>query len=175
MSGQGKKMVLSRTQIEKRVRELAQEISDRYQGRDLVLIGVLNGAFIFLSDLAREITLPVQVDFVRLASYGTQSESAGRIRLTKDVELSLKDKHALIVEDIVDTGLSLKFLKEHLAAHRPASLGVCVLVNKKERQQTAVDMDYVGFEVAEGFLVGYGLDFNEQYRCLRDIYHLDLN
>jgi hypoxanthine phosphoribosyltransferase len=115
------------------------------------------------------------VDFVRLASYGTRSESAGRVRLTKDVELSLKDKHALIVEDIVDTGLSLKFLKEHLATHRPASIRVCVLVNKKERQQTAVDMDYVGFEVAEGFLVGYGLDFNEQYRCLRDIYHLDLN
>jgi hypoxanthine phosphoribosyltransferase len=168
-------MVLSRAQIEKRVRELAQEITEQYRGRDLVLIGVLNGAFIFLSDLAREISLPVQVDFVRLASYGSQSQSAGRVRLTKDVELSLKDKHALIVEDIVDTGLSLKFLKEHLAALQPASIGICVLVNKKERQKAAVDMDYVGFEVAEGFLVGYGLDFNEQYRCLRDIYHLDLN
>lgn len=168
-------MVLSRDQIEKRVQELAREISDAYQGQNLVLIGVLNGAFIFLSDLAREISVPVQVDFVRLASYGAESESSGSIRLTKDVELNLKDRHALIVEDIVDTGLSLSFLKDHLAAHRPASIKTCVLVNKRERQRATVNMDYIGFEVPEGFLVGYGLDFNEQYRCLRDIYHLDLN
>ncbi|MCD6319353.1 MAG: hypoxanthine phosphoribosyltransferase [Candidatus Desulfofervidaceae bacterium] len=169
---QKKELVLSRTQIEERVKELAEEITEDYKGRSPILIGILKGAFIFLADLARQIKLPVKIDFVRLVSYGEKDYSDGNVRLTKDVELPIKGEDIIVVEDIVDSGYTIAFLLKHLARREPASLKVCALIDKSERREIEVKIDYVGFK-ASGFLVGYGLDFNEQYRCLPEIYTLD--
>lgn len=169
---QKKELVLSRTQIEKRVKELAEEITEDYKGRSPLLIGILKGAFIFLADLARQIKLPVKIDFVRLASYGEKDYSDGNVRLTKDVELPIKGEDIIVVEDIVDSGYTIAFLLEYLEKKAPASLKVCALIDKPERRKVEVKIDYIGFK-ASGFLVGYGLDFNEQYRCLPEIYKLD--
>jgi len=167
-----KKLVFSQSQIENRVRGLAKEISQAYQGKDLVLVGVLNGVFIFLSDLVKEMTIPLKVDFVRLASYGPGSVSSGKVEMKKDIEQNLEGRHVLIVDDIADGGLTLDYLKKHLTAHKPASIKICVLIDKKERRSVPVEIDFTGFEIERGFLVGYGLDYDEQYRYLRDIYHL---
>jgi hypoxanthine phosphoribosyltransferase len=165
--------VLSPETINKRVCELGKQISKDYHGRPLVLIGILNGAFIFMADLIRNIRNPLRIDFVRLASYGSQAESSGRISITKDIELDIKDRDVLVVEDIVDTGYTLKYLKEVLKLHNPASVRICCLIDKKERRKVAVEVDYVGFDIPGGFLVGYGLDFNENYRSLPGVYHLN--
>ncbi|MBW1709072.1 MAG: hypoxanthine phosphoribosyltransferase [Deltaproteobacteria bacterium] len=172
MSEPEKKLVFSQSQIENRVRGLAKEISQAYQGKDLVLVGVLNGVFIFLSDLVKEMTIPLKVDFVRLASYGPGSVSSGKVEMKKDIEQNLEGRHVLIVDDIADGGLTLDYLKKHLTAHKPASIKICVLIDKKERRSVPVEIDFTGFEIERGFLVGYGLDYDEQYRYLRDIYHL---
>ena len=151
---------------------MARSISRDYRDKELILIGVLNGAFIFMADLVKNITLPVQIDFVRLASYGSRTQSQGRIRVTKSVELPLAGKEVLVVEDIVDTGLTLEFLRNLLEKEGPKSIRFCALIDKKERRQVPINVDYTGFRVAEGFIVGYGLDFNEQYRNLPALYHL---
>jgi len=169
-----KKLIFSYLQIQDRVKELARDISKEFEGDEIVLIGVLNGAFIFLSDLVREMSIPVKIDFVRLASYGSDQMSSGQIKITKDIEQDINQRHVLIVEDIVDSGLTLDWLKQHLSKQAPASVRICALVDKKERRDTPIEIDFTGFEVKEGFLVGYGLDFNEQYRYLKDIYHLIL-
>ncbi len=164
--------VLSPGAIQDRIKELGQEITRDYQGKPLVVIGILNGAFIFMADLVRAIDLQVQTDFVRLASYrGT--DSTGQVTITKDVELILKDKDVLVVEDIVDTGYTLQYLKEVLKLHNAASVRICCLIDKKERRQVPIDVDYVGFDIARGFLVGYGLDYEEDYRNLPGVYHLN--
>jgi hypoxanthine phosphoribosyltransferase len=168
------KEVLSPKAIQDRVRELGQQITEDYRGRDLVVIGILNGAFIFLADLVRVIDLPLQVDFVRLLSY-SGSETTGQVSITKDVELVLKDKDVLVVEDIVDTGYTLEYLKEVLKLHRPASVKICCLIDKKERRKVPMDVEYAGFEIPRGFLVGYGLDYEENYRHLPGIFHLSPN
>ena len=167
-----KERLYSQREIQKRVKELACTISKDYQKEDLILIGVLKGAFIFLSDLARNLTIPVKLDFVRLASYGSQSHSQGTIRLTKPIEIPVKDKHILVVEDIVDSGLTLNFLIEHLKKKSPKSVRICALIDKSERREVSVRVDYVGFSIPEGFIVGYGLDFDERYRHLPALYHL---
>lgn len=164
--------VLGAAAIAARVAELGRRIDHDYQGLELVLIGVLNGAFIFIADLARAITVPHQVDFVRVASYGASSSSSGRLRLTKEVELPIDGKHLLLVEDIVDSGRTLAGLRELLLAARPASLRICALIDKQERREVAVTVDYAGFTVAEGFLVGYGLDYAEQHRHYPAVYRL---
>lgn len=168
-----KRCLISRADLDRRVKELAAEISRAYRGRDLVMIGVLKGAFIFLADLVRELDFPVELDFVRLASYGGGTSPTGEVHITKDVELSLKDRDVLIVEDIMDIGYTLSFLKQHLATHRPKSLKICCLIDKRERRQVEVPLDYVGFVVEQGFLVGYGLDCGEQLRTLPEIYVLE--
>jgi len=167
-----KKLVFTQSQIESRVKELAEEISKVYQGKDLVCVGVLNGAFMFLSDLVKGMTIPLKVDFVRLASYGSGSTSSGKIEMKKDVEQNLAGRHVLIVDDIADGGLTLDYLKKHLATLNPASIKICVLVDKKERRSVPVEIDFAGFQIEKGFLVGYGLDYDEKYRYLLDIYHL---
>lgn len=167
-----KRLVFAQDQIQQRVRELAREISRTYQDQDLVLVGVLNGVFMFFADLVKALSIPVAVDFVRLASYGTAAFSTGQIQMTKGVELDLKGRHVLIVEDIADTGLTLDYLKAHLTDQGAASVRICALIDKKERREVPVHLDFVGFEVDRGFLVGYGLDFNEQFRYLPDVYHL---
>jgi hypoxanthine phosphoribosyltransferase len=168
-----KRCILSRKAIAQRVTELASRISQDYAGRDLVMIGVLKGAFIFLADLVRALPFPVEVDFVRVKSYGSGTQSSGEIVITKDVETPLKDREVLIVEDIVDLGLTLDFLRKHLLTHHPRSLKICCFIDKQERRQVAVPLDYVGFVVGKGFLVGYGLDCGEQNRTLPEIYALE--
>ncbi len=166
------KLVIAEEEIRKRVEELGRRISADYGGGGLVVVGVLNGAFIFTADLVRALTVPVEVDFIRVASYGDNTCSSGEVRLTKDVELSLAGKDVLLVEDIVDTGCTLKHLKELLGKRHANSVRVCALIDKSERREVAVEIDYTGFEIAEGFLVGYGLDFAEKHRNLPAVYHL---
>jgi len=167
-----RKLVISQKQLQEKVGELAARISADYAGKDLVLIGILNGAFIFLADLARSITVPHQIDFIRVASYGCRDSSTGAIRLTKDVELDLKDKHVLLVEDIIDTGSTLKWLTKKFREQKAASVRICTLIDKKERRSFKIPIDYVGFSLESGFLVGYGLDYAEQHRGLPEIYTL---
>jgi len=169
-----RELIISREQIHNKVGELAARISADYAGKKLVLIGVLNGAFIFLADLVRSLTVPHQIDFIRVASYGNSDSSSGDIRMTKDVELNLTDKHVLLVEDIIDTGTTLSWLTEKFRDKQVASVRICTLIDKKERRQSEVEIDYAGFSLKHGFLVGYGLDYAEQYRYLPEIYSLNL-
>jgi len=167
-------VVLTPGQIQARVRQLGGQISSDL-GDQPVLVGVLNGAFVFLGDLARAMTVPVQVDFLRVASYGSGSVSSGRIHMTKAPELDLKGRAVVLVEDIVDTGRTVTWLKQHMANLGPSLVKVCALIDKPERREVELDIDYVGFNVPQGFLVGYGLDFNEQYRYLPGVYELKIS
>jgi len=167
-----RQLVLSSQQIHARVAELAAKISADYTGKDLVMIGVLNGAFIFLADLARAVAIPHQIDFIRVASYGQSNTSSGTIQLTKDVEIDIRGKDVLLVEDIVDTGTTLAWLTQNFNRRQAASVRICSLIDKKERRETEVAVDYIGFTLEKGFLVGYGLDYAEQYRYLPEIYSL---
>lgn len=162
-------VLFSKEEIDKRVGALAGQISRDYEGRDLLLVGVLKGAFIFLADLIRAIGIPCRVDFVRVASYGGSSQSSGKILITKDLETPIAGCDVLIVEDIVDTGLTLSYLVKTLREREPASLKVCAFLDKKERRKVPFEADYVGFTIPDGFVVGYGLDFNENYRFLPDV------
>ncbi len=164
--------VLKRAEIEALTASVARQISSDYKGRDLILIGVLKGAFIFLADLVRHLTISVKVDFVRAASYGSGATSSGKIELTKEIDLDVSGKHLLVVEDIVDSGLTLTYLIDYLKKFKPATVRVCSLLDKHERRQTEVTVDYACHVVDKGFLVGYGLDYDEAYRELPEIYHL---
>ncbi len=167
------KLILSPEKIAQRIRELGEEITREYQGQSLVLVGILKGAFVFMADLMRALKLPqVEVDFVRLKSYGFSDTSAGEVQITKDVELSLKGKHVLVVEDIVDTGYTLAYLLEHLKLHEPASVKICCFVDKSERRKVQIPIDFKAFEIPKGFLVGYGLDYAERYRHLPGLYEV---
>lgn len=167
-----KKLVISEADILQRVKNLGETISKDYAGRQLVMIGILNGAFIFIADLARQITMPVEIDFIRVSSYGDHTFSSGSIAFTKDIELDITDKDVLLVEDIVDTGRTLAHLKEIFGKRKPRSLKICTLINKTERRETELAIDYHGFTIDHGFLVGYGLDYAEQHRHYPEIYHL---
>ena len=162
-------ILFSRERIGNRVVELAGQISRDYEGRELLLVGILKGAFIFMADLIRGISVPCQVDFVRLASYGGGSQSSGEVRITKDLETPIEGRDVLIVEDIVDTGLTLSCLVKVLRERGPASLRVCAFLDKKERRQVPFEADYVGFSIPDAFVVGYGLDYNENFRFLPDV------
>lgn len=164
--------VLSRGEISQKVKGLAQRISEDYTGKELVVLGVLKGSFIFLADLIREITIPVQVDFVRLASYGSNTTSSGTIRITKEAELDIRNRDVLIVEDIIDSGVTIAYLLDHLKSFSPKSVKVCAFIDKSERREVQVPIDYAGIMVEQGFLVGYGLDFDEKYRALPAIYRI---
>ncbi|MFZ1981133.1 MAG: hypoxanthine phosphoribosyltransferase [Smithella sp.] len=165
-----KEILFPRDVIQKRVRELAGQISKDYADRELIIIGILKGAFIFMADLIREISIPCRIDFTRLASYGEGSDSSGKVVMTKDIETSIKGKDILIVEDILDTGLTLQYLVGWLKERNPDSLKICVLLDKRKRRKVSFEADYVGFTIDDGFVVGYGLDFNEKYRFSPDIY-----
>jgi hypoxanthine phosphoribosyltransferase len=167
-----KRLLISRDDIAQRVGELAAQISKDYRGQDLVMVGILKGAFIFLADLVRALDFPVEIDFVRLMSYGDGTTSSGDVRITKDVELPLEGRHVVVVEDIVDIGYTLYYLRQHLAGRHPLSLKICCLIDKKERRAVDVALDYVGFTVEKGFLVGYGLDCAEKMRTLPEVYEL---
>ena len=151
---------------------MARLIAADYQGRELVVIGVLKGAFIFLADLVRQLDIPVVVDFIGASSYGAESVSSGTITLTKTLSVEVRHKDVLLVEDIVDTGLTLRHLIAHLESLGARSVRVCAMIDKHERRRAEVPVAYSGFQIGEGFLVGYGLDYNEHYRELPGIYHL---
>jgi hypoxanthine phosphoribosyltransferase len=152
--------------LSRRVSELAAEVSRDYAGKDLVLIGVLKGAVFFLSDLMRQLEIPVEVDFMAVASYGSATKSSGVVRILKDLDAVIEGRHVLIVEDIVDSGLTLQYLLRNLAGRNPASLEVCALLIKPDRQKVELKTRYVGFEIPDRFAIGYGLDHDERYRNL---------
>ena len=165
--------VLSEEEIAEKIAVVAGQISADYQGEELTVIAILKGAFIFCADLIRQLSLErVKVDFLRAASYGSGTTSSEEVKLIKDIDIDIKGKHVLIVEDIVDTGLTLSFLVEHMRLRSPKSIRICTMIDKKERRKTDVNVDYACHTVSEGFLVGYGLDFDEAYRNLPGLYHL---
>jgi hypoxanthine phosphoribosyltransferase len=153
-------------ELRKRVSELAAEISRDYAGRDLVLIGVLKGAVFFLSDLMRQLEVPCEVDFMAVASYGSATKSSGVVRILKDLDAVIEGRDVLIIEDIVDSGLTLQYLLRNLGARNPRSLEVCALLTKPERRKVHLPTRYVGFEIPDRFVIGYGLDHAERYRNL---------
>jgi len=159
-------VLVSADDLQRRVRELGEEISRDYAGRDLLLICVLKGAVLFLSDLMRAIDTPCQVDFMAVASYGSATDSSGVVRILKDLDAPIAGREVLIVEDIVDSGLTLQYLMRSLGARDPASLEVCALLTKPARRKVDLPTRYVGFEIADRFAIGYGLDFGERYRNL---------
>lgn len=165
-------LLFTREQIDSIVQGLADQISRDYAGKELVLVCILKGAFVFLSDLIRHLRIPAQVDFVRLASYGSGMKTCGKIEMTKDVEIPLERKDVLIIEDIIDSGRTLLFLKKRLASRNPLSIKVCALLDKKSRREVEMEADYLGTDVDDIFIVGYGIDFNEYYRHLPEIYHV---
>jgi len=162
----------SRARIAARVRALARAIRADYEGHDLVAVGVLKGAFVFLADLVRALGRPVTIDFVGLSSYGSGVASSGTVTVTRPVHVPIAGRDVLVVEDILDTGLSMRFLLEYLEARTPRSVRVCALLDKPERRVEPVTAHYVGFVAPAGFVVGYGIDFDERYRYLPDIYRL---
>jgi hypoxanthine phosphoribosyltransferase len=167
-----REILIPHQDIVARVEALAKEISADYNGKEPILIGILNGVVFFFADLVMKMTIPCKIDFVRAASYGSRTTSSGTVNFIKDVEIPVQEQDLLIVEDIVDTGLTLEQIVKSLKEKNPASIRICALIDKKERREQAVAIDYRGFEVEEGFLVGYGLDYDERYRYLPDIYVL---
>jgi len=159
-------ILLTEEQISTRVQELGAQISADYQGKDLVLVGILKGAICFFSDLIRKVSIPVNVDFMAVSSYGSSYQTSGAVRILKDLDLPIEGRHVLIVEDIVDTGLTLSYLKNNLLSRNPASLKVAALLDKPERRQVDEHADYLGFTIPDEFVVGYGIDYAEQYRSL---------
>ena len=163
------RVLLSRNEIEAAVKKLAVEIRQDYLGKSPLLVAILKGSFIFMADLVRYLDLPLKVDFIRLSSYGCSTESSGRISIKHGVTMPVAGTDVLIVEDIIDTGLTTSFLVDYLREKKPASLKLCALTDKPARRQAPVHIDYLGFTVPDKFLVGYGLDWNENYRYLPDI------
>lgn len=164
--------LLTAEEIASIVKNLADQISRDYVGRELILVCILKGAFMFLSDLIRHLRIPLKIDFVRLASYGAGMKSSGLVEISKDIEIPIEGKDVLIIEDIVDSGRTLQFLKERLALSNPRSIKICALLDKKARREVKVEADYLGKEIEDIFIVGYGIDFNEGYRNLPEIYHV---
>lgn len=159
-------LVVTRDQLQECIVELGHEIASDYAGRVPLLVGVLKGAFLFMGDLARSIPLPLEVDFMAVSSYGSATKTSGVVRIVKDLDLDLTDRHVLIVEDVVDSGLTLNYLRKYLQARSPASLEVCTLLLKEGQQKVEPDLRYVGFRIPGDFVVGYGLDVAERYRNL---------
>jgi len=159
-------IVLSEDDIQKRVRELGAQISADYGDEPVLLVAVLRGAAIFVADLARAVTSPVELDFMAVSSYGSSTKSSGVVRILKDLDENIEGRHVLVCEDILDTGLTLKYLLKNLASRKPASLEIVALLSKEGKQRVPIDCKYVGFDVADEFVVGYGLDFAERYRNL---------
>lgn len=168
-----KEVLLSEEVLMKRIKDMAAEISKEYEGRELILLGILKGSVMFMSDLMKNITIPCKMDFMAVSSYGDATESSGIVKIIKDLDFEIKDKDILIVEDIIDSGVTLKYLMGYLGARSPRSLNIACLLNKPERRKENLDVKYLGFDVPDHFLVGYGLDYAETYRNLPYIGILD--
>ena len=160
------KILLTEKQIQQRVKELGQEIASHYVGKDLLLISVLKGSVLFMADLMRAIEAPLSIEFMVVSSYGADTATSGVVKIVKDIDVSIKDKHVLIVEDILDSGMTLSYLKELLSQRSPADIQIVTLLDKPARRKVDIRADYIGFEVPDEFLVGYGLDYVEYYRNL---------
>jgi hypoxanthine phosphoribosyltransferase len=159
-------VLVSREDLVRRVKELGVQISRDYQGRDLVMVGVLKGAVLFMADLLRHLTVPCEIDFMAVSSYGSSTDSSGVVRILKDLDASIEGRDVLIVEDIIDSGLTLQYLLRNLRARNPRSLEVCALLTKPERRRVDLPTQYVGFEIPNRFAIGYGLDYAQRYRNL---------
>ncbi|MCA0384110.1 MAG: hypoxanthine phosphoribosyltransferase [Firmicutes bacterium] len=166
MKNDVKNVLYSESVIKSKVEELAKRISEDYADKELLLIGVLKGANVFMCDLMREITFPIQIDFIAASSYGHSTESSGVVKIIKDLDYSIEGKHVIIVEDIIDTGLTLKYLIENFKSRQPKSLEICTLLDKPERRIAHLEVKYTGFQIPDEFIVGYGIDYAERYRNL---------
>jgi len=162
-------VLVPREEIQAKTEELARRISEDYAGKDLLLVGVLKGGFMFLADLCRAITIDVSIDFISVSSYGNTTVSSGVVRILKDIDYDITGKHVLIVEDIVDTGLTLTYLKDLFAAKHCASVKVCTILDKPSRRKVPLEVDYQGIVIPDKFVIGYGLDYAEKYRNLPDV------
>lgn len=161
-----KEVLFTAQELEKRVSELGAQIQADYQGRELLVIGVLKGANMFLGDLIRHIDLPLEVDFIAASSYGNATESSGVVRILKDLDYPIEGKNVLLIEDLIDTGLTLHYLAENLKSRNPASFKICTLLDKPERRLVSIDVSYKGFDIPDEFIVGYGIDYSQRYRNL---------
>ncbi|HXV82807.1 MAG TPA: hypoxanthine phosphoribosyltransferase [Candidatus Binatia bacterium] len=166
-------LLYSRDHVGRRVKELAAAISADYKGADLVLVGILRGSFVFLADLIRQLTIPVAIDFVGAASYGSRTQSSGQVTFTRELQVPVSGRDLLLVEDIEDTGVTLQAIQKKLNELGPRSIKICSLIDKRERRLVEIPLDYVGFQIDKGFIVGYGIDYAEQYRNLPDIYRIE--
>lgn len=166
-------ILYTRQQIERTVEKLAVKITRDYAGKNPLLVGILKGSFIFMADLVRNLNFPLEIEFVRVSSYGKNRQSSGKIAVVQGIRTPAKDRHVLVVEDIIDSGFSVNHVLESLRNKKPASLKVCCLLDKPSRRQVSVPIDYTGLKAPDKFLVGYGLDWAEQYRYLPDIYYLE--
>jgi hypoxanthine phosphoribosyltransferase len=166
-------VLIDEPSLRRRIAELGEEISSDYHGRDLLLIGVLKGAVFFMSDLMRTLTVPCEIDFMAISSYGDSTDSSGVVRILKDLDINIEGRDVLVVEDIIDSGLTLSYLMRNLEAREPASLEICALLTKPDRREIDVPVRYVGFEIPNRFVIGYGLDFAERYRNLPYVGVLD--
>jgi hypoxanthine phosphoribosyltransferase len=167
------KILINRDEISEAVARLAWEIKKDYQGKQPLLIGILKGSFVFMADLIRQLDLPLELDFVRLSSYGSARESSGKVRMVQGIKMPIKGRDVLVVEDIVDTGITTTFLLDYLKKKKPASLKLCALTDKPSRHRVSVSIDYLGFTVPDKFIVGYGIDCDEKFRYLPHIYALE--
>jgi hypoxanthine phosphoribosyltransferase len=167
--------LIDRETLQRRIAELGEEISGDYADRDLLLVGVLKGAVFFMADLMRHLTIPCEIDFMAISSYGDSTDSSGVVRILKDLDINIEGRDVLVVEDIIDSGLTLSYLMRNLEAREPASLEICALLTKPERREIDVPVRYVGFEIPNRFVIGYGLDFAERYRNLPYVGVLDPN
>ncbi len=159
-------VLISEEKVEKKIQELAEQITRDYEGKQVHLICVLKGSIFFTCELAKRIPLPVTLDFMSVSSYGDATESSGRVRIVKDLDESIENKDVIVIEDIIDSGRTLSYLMDMLSARKPASLKLCTLLDKPERRVTDVSVDYIGFEIPDKFVVGYGLDYGQRYRNL---------
>ena len=166
LNGDIAETLITEDEIQSKVAELAKGITEDYRGRDLLLVGVLKGAFMLMSDLARHVEIPLELDFMAVSSYGSATKTSGIVRILKDLDLDISDRDVLIVEDIIDSGLTLSWLRGNLESRQPASLSVCTLLRKPDAVKVDVPVKYVGFDIPNEFVVGYGLDYGERYRNL---------
>ncbi len=174
MKEQIKKVIVSSKELSDMVSELAKRISHDYEGKDLVLIGVLKGGFIFLADLMRQISIPVDMDFIAVSSYGSSTESSGVVRIIKDIDVDVTGKHVLIVEDLADTGLTLRHLKDLFYTRGPASIKICTALDKPTKRKIDIEIEYRGITIPDKFVVGYGLDYAGKYRNLPEVCVIDI-
>lgn len=163
------KVLITEDQIRERIKELGKEITKKYEGKEVVVVGVLKGCVMFMTDLIRNIDLPMDIDFMVASSYGADTKSSGNVKIIKDINIDVHDKNVIIVEDIIDTGLTMKNLKGIFEVRQCKSISICTLLDKKERRKVEIDADYIGFDVPNEFVVGYGLDYDGKYRNIPEI------